>query len=62
MSRVLPFFRAVVDTAGSTLREIFDETAYARFLARTREVSSRAAFTEFLRERAAQRERQARCC
>jgi hypothetical protein len=46
----------------AALREIFDEAAYARFLARTRQPSSRAAYAGFLRERAASHERRPRCC
>ena len=46
----------------TALREIFDEAAYARFLARTGQPSSRAAYAGFLRERAAHRERRPRCC
>jgi hypothetical protein len=36
----------------AALREIFDEAAYARFLERTAQPSSRAAYAGFLRERA----------
>ncbi len=46
----------------AALREIFDEAAYARFLARTGQPSSRAAYAGFLRERAASQERRPRCC
>ena len=35
----------------STLREIFDEAAYARFLERTQMASSPAAYAAFWRER-----------
>lgn len=58
MSRVREFFQ----TAAAALREIFDEAAYARFLERTRQRSSRAAYAGFLRERAASHERRPRCC
>lgn len=44
------------------LAEIFDESAYARFLARQGLVSSRATYAEFQREGQAARERRARCC
>ena len=43
------------------LREIFDESAYQRFLQRTGEPSSRASYREFLRQRFAGRPRP-RCC
>lgn len=46
----------------ATLREIFDENAYARFLARHSLQPSRAAYDEFLRENARARERRPRCC
>ena len=52
------FFR----TAAAALRELFDEAAYARFLERTAQPSSRAAYAGFLRERAASHERRPRCC
>ena len=54
--------RKFVQIAAVALREIFDEPAYARFLARTDQPSSRAAYAGFLRERAAQHERRPRCC
>jgi hypothetical protein len=44
------------------LREIFDESAYARFL-RTRQVPSSAeAYAVFCRERQAEYSRRSRCC
>jgi hypothetical protein len=46
----------------AVLREIFDESAYARFLERRGVRSSREAYAEFLREGQATRERRARCC
>ena len=46
----------------ATLREIFDENAYARFLTRHSLAPSRAAYDEFLRENARARERRPRCC
>jgi hypothetical protein len=45
-----------------TLREIFDEAAYARFLARGGMVRSRESYAEFLREHGAAKERRPRCC
>ncbi len=50
---------AVID---SILREIFDESAYARFLERRDLTTSRQAYAEFLAESRAQRERRPRCC
>lgn len=45
-----------------TLREIFDENAYARFLAREGIAPSRCAYAAFLRERESAMERRPRCC
>jgi len=46
----------------AALREIFDESAYARFLDRQRMASSPAAYGEFLRESEIARARRPRCC
>jgi hypothetical protein len=46
----------------SVLREIFDESAYARFLERNNVESSRAAYAGFLRENEVIRTRRSRCC
>ena len=62
MSRARYFFLNFFRITAAALREIFDEAAYARFLERTRQPSSRAAYAGFLRERAASQERRARCC
>lgn len=51
-----------LDLLRNVLREIFDESAYARFLERCQLVSSREAYGEFLREGQAARERRPRCC
>jgi hypothetical protein len=48
--------------ARAALREIFDESAYARFLNRQRMVSSPAAYGEFLRESELAKARRPRCC
>jgi hypothetical protein len=47
---------------GATLREIFDESAYARFLARNRLGSSPRTYSEFLREQEVVKARRPRCC
>ena len=44
------------------LREIFDENAYARFLARRGLSPSRASYASFLAESRELRERRPRCC
>lgn len=46
----------------ATLREIFDESAYARFLQRERVASSRQAYSDFCREREKKYSRCQRCC
>lgn len=46
----------------ATLREIFDEAAYARFLERQQLVSSTAAYAAFWREREAAHGRRPKCC
>ncbi len=45
-----------------TLREIFDEAAYERFLQRTGESVSRESFAAFLAAGKQARERKPRCC
>ena len=54
--------RALVDVVLATLREIFDESAYRRFLERRQMVSSREAYAEFMREDELLRARRPRCC
>jgi hypothetical protein len=46
----------------SALREIFDESAYARFLDRGQLTSSREAYAAFCREYEAAKARRPRCC
>lgn len=46
----------------ATLREIFDESAYARFLRRTQMQSSPSAYAAFWRERETSVQRKPRCC
>ena len=45
-----------------TLREIFDENAYSRFLAHRQINSSARAYSEFCRERENRSARRPRCC
>ena len=52
----------LVDIALATLREIFDESAYRRFLERKQMPSSRQAYAEFLREHELLQARRSRCC
>jgi len=46
----------------SCLREIFDESAYARFLRQHRTSSSTESWAEFCREHSAAKARRPRCC
>jgi hypothetical protein len=45
-----------------TLREIFDEAAYARFLQRTQTESSAEAYAAFWREKDSETPRRIKCC
>jgi hypothetical protein len=45
-----------------TLREIFDEAAYERYLKRTGSRESRESFAAFMEASRAGRERKPRCC
>ena len=56
--RIRRFFRIL----RATLYEIFDESAYSRFLARRGMDSSVMAYAEFLRETEQGRARRPRCC
>lgn len=53
---------ATVTLLLSTLREIFDESAYARFLARDGMASSPSAYAAFLHEQEAMKARRPKCC
>jgi len=59
---LLPKLVHAVAIARSVLLEIFDESAYARFLSRHGLESSRSAYAGYLRETEASRGRRARCC
>jgi len=52
----------VWQTVQSALREIFDESAYERFLLRTRNARSVASYSAFVRERDAGLMKKPRCC
>jgi hypothetical protein len=52
----------VVTLLVTCLREIFDESAYARFLRQSRMSSSAESYAEFCREQAASKARRPRCC
>lgn len=59
---VLRRVRDALSVACLALREIFDESAYARFLERNKVESSREAYAGFLRECEGIRARRTRCC
>ncbi len=46
----------------AALREIFDESAYARFLTHHRVPSGRSSYAAFLREQEVVKARRPRCC
>jgi hypothetical protein len=55
-------FRAFFRILRAVVCEIFDESAYARFLARREVASSVTAYSEFLSETEEGRARRPRCC
>lgn len=57
-----PSIMQAVSLLASALREIFDESAYARFLDRKRMASSREAYAAFCREYEGAKARRPRCC
>jgi hypothetical protein len=54
--------RNLASVVVAILREIFDESAYQRFLARHSLASSATAYARFLREGEQARARRPRCC
>jgi hypothetical protein len=64
MKRALESIRILGATVLAMLREIFDEAAYARFLRRSRIVSSSEAYAAFRREfeEAETKVRRPKCC
>jgi hypothetical protein len=54
--------KQVLTTALAMLREIFDESAYARYLEQNQLRSSREAYAGFLRQHELVRARRPRCC
>lgn len=57
-----PSIMQAVSLLASALREIFDESAYTRFLDRKRIASSREAYAAFCREYEMAKARKPRCC
>ena len=62
MSAAIRQLRSALALAYATLREIFDEAAYDRFLQREHSVSSCAAYAAFRRETEDAKARRPRCC
>jgi hypothetical protein len=58
MKRIVSGWRILI----AMLREIFDETAYARFLQRTGIASSSEAYITFRREFEEEKVRRPKCC
>jgi hypothetical protein len=56
------WFRDVLRVLDATLREIFDESAYERFLVRTEAARSVTSYRRFLEEREAVMKRRPKCC
>lgn len=54
--------RSAVRLLAMTLREIFDENSYARFLERSGMGNSCEAYAEFVKQESKRQERRARCC
>jgi hypothetical protein len=55
-------FRRVLHLLLETVREIFDESAYERFLIRHQLNSNRGAYALFLEEQETRKARQPKCC
>jgi hypothetical protein len=55
-------FRPLLRIARAMMREVFDESAYARFLERRQLATSPRAYSEFLQENEISRARRPRCC
>jgi len=54
--------RQIIATVVATLREIFDESAYSRFLARHQGSSCPISYAAFLREQEDMKARRPKCC
>jgi len=59
---VIHRLQAVLHILREVLREIFDENAYQRYLARTNATASRQSYSDFLREIEVTRAQRPRCC
>lgn len=62
LTLLLKRVRHAASLFSQTLREIFDENSYARFLARTGLANSSSAYAEYLHQESHLKERCPRCC
>lgn len=62
LARLLPQGRSATRLFLAILREIFDESAYERFLRHRNVRSTTHAYAEFLRESSQRQARRGRCC
>lgn len=58
----MKFLRSSAAIVWAMLQEIFDESAYVRFLQRNLQVASRESYSAFLREQEFSKARRPRCC
>jgi hypothetical protein len=58
----MKFLRKSASLVWAALEEIFEESAYSRFLQRNQVASSREAYAAFLREQEFSKARRPRCC
>jgi len=58
----MKFLRKSASLMWAALEEIFEESAYRRFLQRNQVASSREAYAAFLREQDFSKARRPRCC
>jgi hypothetical protein len=58
----MALIKVMVELLAATIREIFDENAYARYLVRTGMRASRESYAGFLAERRAAEQGRVRCC
>jgi len=62
LHRLAARLKSCCTLATAMLREIFDESAYSRFLVRQQIGSSQTAYAQFLREQEVAKARRPRCC
>lgn len=60
--RIYGLLRSLREVLAATIHEIFDESAYERYLARTQDTRSAASYSAFVREQEAAIPHKPRCC